>query len=125
MAQEQTKLVEVEVKKATHVEAGYYDVMLADVSRIDSKFEDKDGVKKKQLKFIFTLQQNGVALSLFYFTPPYATKQNKLGRLLQAFGIDIGKNEGKKMNVDSLIGKSVRANVVKNEQNYLRLQNFA
>ena len=86
-----------------HVEEGLYEAKLKEVKDIS------DGQYGKRVAFIFSInhKEKDVELSHIAYVPEVATPDNKFGKVLQAFNVDLGKE----FDTDSLIGNSVRVMV--------------
>ena len=86
-----------------HVEEGLYEAKLKEVKDIS------EGQYGKRIAFIFSInyQEKDVELSHIAYVPEVATPDNKFGKVLQAFNVDLGKE----FDTDSLIGNSVRVMV--------------
>ena len=86
-----------------HIEEGLYEAKLKEVKDIS------DGQYGKRVAFIFSIlaKEKEVELSHITYVPEIATPDNKFGKVLQAFGVDLGEE----VETDSIVGKSVRVMV--------------
>jgi len=87
-----------------HIEEGLYEAKLKEVKDIS------DGQYGKRIAFIFTVvyeEKKEIELSHIAYVPDTATPDNKFGKVLQAFGFDLGKE----IDTDPLVGVSVRVMV--------------
>jgi hypothetical protein len=86
-----------------HVEEGLYEAELKEVKDIS------EGQYGKRVAFVFEvlIKDKKAELSHITYVPEIATPENKFGKVLQAFGCDLGSE----IETDSLKGSSVRVMV--------------
>jgi hypothetical protein len=86
-----------------HIEEGLYEAKLKEVKEIS------EGQYGKRVAFVFALNVNAKEVDLTHisYVPEVATPDNKFGKVLLAFGCDLGKE----VETDALVGQSVRVMV--------------